>query len=525
LVVSIQGLSTKNYQRAKLNHMSLMGVDIGTTGTKAVVFRENGDILSMAYCTYDEIFPRPGWVEMDPNQIWKAVCDVIRQASVEVKTDPVKAIGCSVLGEAVTPIDASYRPLYNTLPSVDARCKAQVDWWDKTIGADEIYAITGQPLHTSYSLNKIMWLRDEMPEVFKKTWKFLLWEDLFCCWLGLDPAIEYSLASRTMGFDIRKRQWSDHLLETARISPDLLAQPVQAGECIGTIPISKAKEFDLPPGVIITVAGHDVINGAFGAGAVNDGQAVLTIGTTESVVVALDRPSLSKDPHTEKFACYCHTAPEKYVALAYSTCSGNLLRWYRDNFARNEMEDAISQGTNVYDLLTAKANLGNSGLLLLPHFIGSGTPYLDPESRGALIGLNLATEGGDIIAAILEGTTFELKINLDSIEKTGVSINEMRAAGGGARSDRWLQLIADITRKMITRLEVTESGCLGAAIQAGIAAGVYTSYNEALIALIKLGTRFEPNLTISKKYDEFYEAYRQMYQQIKPLTKILSKYK
>ena len=151
--------------------MSLMGIDIGTTGTKAVAFRENGDILSTAYRSYEELFPRPGWVEMDPNQIWQAVCEVIRQVAGEVSTDPIQAIGVSVLGEAVTPIDKDLRPLYNTVPSVDARCKAQVEWWDQKVGVEKIYAITGQPLHTSYSINKVMWFRDEMPQTFSRAWK------------------------------------------------------------------------------------------------------------------------------------------------------------------------------------------------------------------------------------------------------------------------------------------------------------------------------------------------------------------
>jgi xylulokinase len=505
--------------------MSLMGVDIGTSGTKAVVFRENGDILATAYRAYEEIFPRPGWVEMDPNQMWKAVCDVIRQTSAEVATDPVKAIGCSVLGEAVTPVDKSHRPLYNTLPSVDARCKPQVEWWERTLGAEAIYAITGQPLHTSYSINKILWLRDEQPEIFEQTWKFLLWEDLFCCWLGLEPAIEYSLASRTMAFDIHKRAWSERMLETAKISPDRLARAVPAGERLGEIPASVATELGLPRGVVVTVTGHDVINGAFGAGVVENGQAVLTIGTTESIVVALDHPSLSREPRSGMFACYCHSAPQKYAALAYSTCSGNLLRWYRDRFAKSEVEEATRQKLNVYDLLTAKANLGHSGLLLLPHFIGSGTPYLDPESRGALIGLNLTTEPGDILAAILEGTTFELKVNIDSLTNAGISIQEMRAVGGGAKSDRWLQLKADITGIPIVRLDVTESGCLGAAVQAGIAAGLYPSFQEALHRLVKLGTNFEPNQARGKNYDELYATYKDLYPKVKSLTEVLSRYK
>jgi xylulokinase len=505
--------------------MSLMGIDIGTTGTKAVAFRENGDILSTAYRPYEEVFPRPGWVEMDPNQIWKAVSEVIHQVAGEVSTDPIKAIGVSVLGEAVTPIDKDLRPLYNTVPSVDARCKDQVDWWDKKVGAEKIYAITGQPLHTSYSINKVMWFRDEMPGIFSRAWKFLLWEDLFCCWMGLEPAIDHSLASRTMAFDIHSRQWSQTLLEAARIPAELLAKPVLAGEAVGEIPASHASELGLPAGVVVTVTGHDVINGAFGAGAIQQGQSVLTIGTTEAIVVALDQTHLTKALGKETFACYCHTFPGKYAALAYSTCSGNLLRWYRDHFGKTDVEDAKKQGRNVYDLLIAKANLGKSGLLLLPHFIGAGTPYLDPESRGAILGLNLATEPEDILAAILEGTTFELKINLDSYANAGIQVKEMRAVGGGAKSDRWLQLKSDITGLPITRLDLTESGCLGAAIQAGTACGTYHSREEALGELVKLGTRFEPNSQIGSRYSELYAAYRELYQSVKPFSKILAKYK
>jgi xylulokinase len=281
----------------------------------------------------------------------------------------------------------------------------------------------------------------------------------------------------------------------------------------------------LPAGVVVTVTGHDVINGAFGAGAIHNGQAVLTIGTTEAVVVALDKPRLTRDLGKETFACYCHTFPEKYAALAYSTCSGNLLRWYRDHFAMSEMDEARRQGTNVYDILTAKANLGKSGLLLLPHFIGAGTPYLDPESRGAILGLSLATEPGDILAAILEGTTFELKVNLDSYSNAGIQIQDMRAVGGGAKSDRWLQLKADITGIPIIRLDMTESGCLGAAIQAGAASGVYSSREETLSEMVKLGSHFEPNPLVTRQYEELYSAYREMYQQTKPFSRVLAKYK
>jgi xylulokinase len=501
--------------------MSLMGIDIGTTGSKAVVFSSDGKILSTAYRTYPELFPKPGWVEMDPNRMWTAVTDVIKEASTLAKADPVQAVGVAVLGEAITPIGSDLKPLYNSLPSVDARCFAQVDWWDKTVGKERLYQITGQPLHTSYSVNKVLWLRDEMPEIFQKTWKFLLWEDLFCCWMGLKPSIEHSLASRTMLFDIHKRSWSDELMNQSSLTPDLFAEVVTAGDHLGEIPNEKAKGLGLGKNVVVTIAGHDAINGAFGAGVIDTGQAVLTIGTTESIVVALEKPMLTQHLLENMHACYCHVYPERYVALAYSTCSGNLLRWFKECFGERFDQLATESGKDVYDVLVDSARLGKSGLLLLPHFVGAGTPYLDPNSRGAILGLDLSTQPEDLIAAILEGTTYELKMNLLSLEKAEISIDRMYAVGGGAKSNRWLQLKADITGKPIIRLDITESGCLGAAIQAGIACGLFSTREEALKKLVNQGQRFDPDPNEGEQYEEAFQLYQEIYHTVKPISKTL----
>jgi xylulokinase len=502
--------------------MSLMGIDIGTTGTKAVVFSLNGDMLASAYRTYPELFPQPGWAEMDPLQMWAAIRQVIIEANTQVQSDPVQAVGVAVLGEAVTPIDPQLNPLYNTLPSVDARCSAQVTWWENILGKKKLYQITGQPLHTSYSVNKILWLRDEMPEIFQQTWKFLLWEDLFCCWLGLPPAIDHSLASRTMLFDIHSHSWSQELMSQAGLSPELFAEVIPAGDPVGEIPLQKARELGFGEHVVVTVAGHDAVNGAFGAGVVDQGQAVLTIGTTESIVLALKKPQLTDHLLENMHACYCHVYPERYISLAYSTCSGNLLRWFRDNFGERYLRVAKNSSRDIYDVLVESANLGDSGLLLLPHFIGSGTPYLDPQSRGAILGLNLSTQPEDWIAAILEGTTFELKLNINSLEEAGSPIDRIYAVGGGAKSDRWLQLKADITGKPIVRLDITESGCLGAAIQAGLACGLFPSRDEAIQSLVHHGRQFDPDQKRGRRYEKPFEIYQNLYQQIKPITSALA---
>jgi xylulokinase len=327
-----------------------------------------------------------------------------------------------------------------------------------------------------------------------------------------------------MAFDIHTRQWSQRLLNLAGIDAALLAETAPAGTAVGVIPDAKAAELGLKPGVVVTVAGHDAFNGAFGAGVIDAGRAALTVGTTESVVVALAEPKTAETLLADMLACYCHTYPGRYAILAYSTCSGNLLRWYRDTFGDQEIEEARLTGKDAYDILVAEANLGKSKLLLLPHFIGSGTPHLDPRSRGALLGLNLSTQPGDIIAAILEGTTFELLLNIRSVEKAGIEVSEMRAVGGGAKSDRWLQLKADITGKPITRLDLTECGALGSAIQAGVACGTYSSQGEALEQLVKPSRTFEPNPARSERYEEMFELYCHLYDSTKPYSEALSNY-
>jgi xylulokinase len=310
-------------------------------------------------------------------------------------------------------------------------------------------------------------------------------------------------------------------MNQSSLSPDLFAAVVTAGDHLGEISIEKANGLGLEKNVVVTIAGHDAINGAFGAGVIDSGQAVLTIGTTESIVVALEKPMLTQHLLENMHACYCHTYPERYVALAYSTCSGNLLRWFKECFGTRFDQLATESGKDVYDVLVDSARLGKSGLLLLPHFVGSGTPYLDPNSRGAILGLDLSTQPEDIIAAILEGTTYELKMNLLSLEKAGISIDRMYAVGGGAKSNRWLQLKADITGKPIICLDITESGCLGAAIQAGIACGLFSTRDEALKRLVKQGQRFDPDPSEGEQYEEAFKLYQEIYHTVKPISKTL----
>lgn len=491
--------------------MSLMGLDVGTTGAKAVAFDLEGRVLAGAYREYPEIYPRPGWVEMDPHRIWDAVMDAVKEVATKTRLDPVKAIGLSVLGEAVTPIDKAGEALYNSITSVDNRCIPQVEWWEEEVGREKIFKITGMPLHPSYSLNKIMWIKDERPKIFKKTWKFLLYEDYIVYRFGLPASIDYSLASRTMAFDIKRKKWSQEMLSKAEIDENLLAQALPSGKIVGKVADEIAHELNLPQDVLVVLGGHDQAVSALGAGVIVPGMATDTCGTVECVTACLSKPILNQKMLTNNHPVYCHVVEDMYVSLAFNYTAGALLKWYRDNFAGEEKEEAKRSGKDVYEVILEPIKDEPSPVFILPHFVGSGTPRLDPYSRGAMVGLTLSTTKRDLVKAILDSVSYELKVNLDSLNASGVVVKRLHAIGGGAKSRKWLQLKADVTGREIASLNVKEAGCLGAAILAGKAMGVFDSVKEGVARWVREKDVFHPRAAKTDLYGKRYQLYEKLY--------------
>jgi xylulokinase len=492
--------------------MSLLGVDVGTTGCKAIVFREDGVILGAAYREYPLLHPKPDWVELDPNQVWQATKESISEAVARAGSgDPVKALAVSSQGEAMTPIDRDGNVLANSIVSFDPRTAPQRDWWEQTWGKKRVFQITGMPLHTMYSLVKMQWIKENQPDVYSKAWKFLCYGDQTLYRLGGVPAIDYSMAGRTMAFDLKAARWSIEILEHAEIDPDLLPDAYPSGTAVGEIYPHIADELGLPRGVKLVTGGHDQPCGALGAGITRPGIAMDATGTVECITPAFDHPVLTDGMLNNNYCCYHHVAPGLYVTIAFSFTGGSLLRWFRDNFADKEAEEAQVSGLDVYDILLAKAGTQPSPVLVLPHFTVTGTPWFDPHSKGVILGLSLSTTKGEIIKALIDGVTYEMRLNLEALEEAGVHISELRAIGGGAKSRIWLQIKADIFKKPVYSLDVSEAACLGAAMLAGAAAGVYSSVHEASEALIHVKERFEPNPEVTPRYDERYHLYKQVY--------------
>lgn len=488
-----------------------MGIDVGTTGCKVIAFREDGEILAQAYGEYPLIHPQPGWSELDSNVVWENVSDGIRKVAAKTKNDPIEAISVASQGEAVTPVWENCEVLANAITTFDSRTSGICDEILQDISPLEVMKITGMPPSDIHTLAKLVWIQRNQPEIYGKVWKFFGFEDFINFKLGVQLAVDYSLAARTMCFDIINKTWSERMLNLANIDPKLLPEPVPSGTVIGEIGTKVSDELGLPKGVVCVAGGHDQPCGALGAGIIRGGELMDATGTVECIAPAFSEPVINEQMINGNFACYPHVVDGLYVTLGFVSSGGVVLRWFRDTFAQTEVTQANEAGRDVYDILLDNIPDNPSSAMLLPHFTGSGTPHLDLGSKGAIIGLTLSTTKGELVKSILEGISYEIKQNITMLEDAGIEINEVRAIGGGAKSAKWLQLKADMFGKKVIALDISEGVCLGTAILSGTAIGKYNSIEEAVDLLVKPKEIYYPREDIAKQYDEKLKVYEQIY--------------
>ena len=309
------------------------------------------------------------------------------------------------------------------------------------------------------------------------------------------------------------------ILECAEIDKEKFGEPVQAGEAVGQIRSEISMELGLPRGVILVAGGHDQPCAALGAGVIKSNIAVDGLGTTECITPAFDRPMICEAMAKNSFACVPHVIKDMYVTYAFTFTSGSLLKWYRDNFGIEFEEEANKAGIDIYQFLIEKAAKDPSPVFVLPHFAGAATPYMDINAKGAIIGLNINTKPQDIIKAILEGITFEMMVNVERLGEAGVMVDEIRAVGGLAKSELFLQLKADIMGRKVVSLKVSEAGTLGVAILAGTACGIYKSIEDGVERLVKKKKEFYPNDRLHEIYKEKFETYKRIYPAMKSIYK------
>jgi xylulokinase len=493
--------------------MSYMGLDIGTTGCKAAVFSEAGRLLATAYREYPLLTPERGWAELDSARVCDDCLAVIGQSAAASSDDPVRGLGISCQGEAFTPLGPRGEILGNAMVSSDARAEPLLEAWSHKISPRRLYEITGHTSHPMFTLFKLLWLRQYRPKVWSAAAKFYCFEELLQSRLGLEPAISWPLAGRTMLFDVRKHRWDPEILAGVGLDPSRLAPPVPSGTVVGTIAPSIARRLGLPDGVLTVAGGHDQPCGALGAGVVESGVAS---GTVECISPVSDRPVFDENLMRSNLCTYDFPLAGMYTTVLFSLTGGNLLRWARDQWGQQEVEQARRSGADPYDLLVAQLDPEPTDLLVLPYFTPSGTPYFDAQVPGAILGLRLSTTRGQVLRALVEGVALEMRLNLEILEQAGMAVRELRAIGGGARNPALLQLKADVLDRPITTLAVTEAGCLGVALLA-CAAHRGAAPRELAGSWVKTTRAVEPDPRRAAVYRQRFAAYREVYPALRGL--------
>ncbi len=504
--------------------MSLLGLDIGTTGCKAMSFALDGRVLGEFRREYTIQTPQPSWAEQDAERVWLLAweCLAAAVAAATAAGDPPVAMALSCQGEAVIPVDGAGRALRPAILGMDTRTTAENTWLAETIGADALFQRTGMPLHTINTLPKLLWLQRHEASIWRTAHQFLLYEDFFLRRLGGEAVISACLASRTQMMNLATADWDEEILARCGIERARLARPASVtGGVVGTLRPELLRKLGLDHAVLLVSGGHDQACAALGSGVIASGLAMVSTGTAEVVEVALASPALTPALRDGGISIYRHVVPGLYVAMTLNHSGGLLLRWFRDTLGRWEMEQAAITGADAYDLLLQDAPADPTGLIFLPHFAGSGTPTLDVHSKGAILGLTFATTRAELAKAALEGLTFELRTNLDLLRDAGVEIAELHAVGGGARSELWLRLKADICGLPLRVPQVTDAACLGAALLAGAGAGIYRDLPAAVAQTVQWRRQIAPDPVQESAYAARYQLHCQVYPHLATLLHAL----
>lgn len=511
-----------------------VGLDIGTSGCKAGVVNEKGDLLGQGYREYAFTGPEPWQMECDANFLWKSCADAIREAvsSSHVKPEEIKSIGLSVLGEVCFPVNKAGEPMLPGVHALDSRAnyyEKYVRWWQEKFGPLKVFQTTSYPLSFLPSAMRIMWVRDNHPDIFEKTYKYCCVQDFIVWKLTGAPAIDYAIASRTLLLDVNKHAWADEFLKELDLDPDLFSPLHDSTDVVGEVTPEVATLTGLKAGTSVVVGGSDQPVVGLAVGAIRDGVVMDGAGSSEAIATSTRTPINSEHMMLLGEGSQCHIRKDLWLAIGFHLTCGHLIKWTRNQLGRLEMTKEEANGQNAYDQITAQAaqsQPGARGLLVLPHWLGSGTgvnPALSPDSRGTILGLTISHTINDIYRAIFEATCYETRVILESMEGAGIPIFELKVSGGGAKSAFWLQIKADITQKLVRVPAVTEASLMGAAMLAATGTGHFASLEEAADNFCRDIATYEPNPELAEVYNRQFSVYKELYITLLPLNATIRK--
>jgi len=507
----------------------LLGIDVGTTGSKALLIGADGAVKASATTEYPMFTPQPLWAEQHPTDWWMATVSSIRRVLAESGVRPSQVVGIGLTGQmhGLVLLDAHGEVLRPCIMWNDQRTAPQCAAITQKVGAENILRLTGNPVLPGFTASKIVWVRENEPEVYERIATVLLPKDYVRYRLTGGLFSEVSDASGTSMFDVGQRRWSEEMLKALGVPRQWLPEVTESPVVSARVNAAAARETDLLEGTPVVGGGGDQAAQAVGTGIIAEGIVSVTIGTSGVVFAASDTYRVEPKGRLHAF---CHAVPGMWHLMGVMLSAGGSFRWYRDALGELECIQAGETGKDPYDLLieaAAEVPPGCEGLLFLPYLTGERTPYPDPNARGVFFGLTLRHSKAHLTRAVLEGVTYGLRDSLELMRALGLSIEQIRASGGGARSSLWRQILADVFDTEIVTVNVTEGAAYGAALLAGVGAGVYGSVAEACERTVRVTGRTEPGPAVAV-YADYYPRYRALYpalaSQFEALARVVSKH-
>jgi xylulokinase len=495
--------------------MYVLGIDVGTGGTRVLVVDQTGHLLGAATEEHQNFAsPQIGWAEQDPRDWWRACGIAVRKAlaHAKVSSDKIACVGFSGQMHGAVTLDAAGEPVRPALIWCDVRTEKQCIELTEKIGAARLIQLTCNPALPNFTITKLLWIRENEPEKWKQVRHVLLPKDYVRFRLTGDRGMDMADASGTLMLDVAHRRWSTEVLQAAGLDASLLPPLYESPDVCGAVSAEGAAATGLKPGTRVVAGAGDQAAGAVGMGIVTPGAVSVTIGTSGVVFAATGSPAL--DPKG-RLHTFCHAIPNRWHIMGVTQSAGLSLRWFRDNF--------VPPGdgkTDPYDMLTAEAKKvppGADGLLWTPYLMGERTPHLDPYARAALVGLTASHTRGHVVRAILEGVAFSLKDSFTIFGEMKVPISNIRLGGGGAKSPLWRQIQADVYGNDVETIEQEEGAAYGAAILAGVGAKMWSSVDDACKQIVRIRERIKPQADAAKTMTASYAAFRRVY----PATKTI----
>lgn len=484
--------------------MKFLGIDVGTGGSRAVLIDENGQIIASE--TVEHIpfaTPEIGWAEQDPNDWWRASSEAVKKvlAIENVSAEDIASIGLSGQMHGAVLLDENDKVLRPALIWCDQRTQKQCDELTEKVGKERLIELVSNPALTNFTLTKMLWVRENEPQIWAKVKTVMLPKDYVRLCLTGEKATDVADGSGTLLLDVQNRKWSDELLSIVEMDKSILPKLYESQEITGTISNKCANETGLKLGTPVVAGAGDNAAGAIGMGLAEVGAVGVTIGTSGVVFAVTDIPSIDIKGRIHTL---CHAIPERWHVTGVTQAAGFSFRWFRDNFAETESFDELVEKAS-------KINSGADGLLWTPYLMGERAPHIDPDARASLVGLTAKHTKAHVVRAILEGVAFSLRDSLEIYKELGIPLESIKLGGGGAKSPLWRQIQADIYGQSVNTLEAEEGAAYGVALLAGVGVGMWNSVVEACNKTIKIKQTVEPNIEDSGLLNNQYQAYKMIY--------------